>query len=160
MDATLKSEVFFNTTDWSSGRPQMSDKPSETSGKSVLTEVTRSNKRVLRGSLIADEEMDATLKSEVFFNTTDGSSGRPQMSDKPSETSGKSVLTEVTRSNKRVLRGCLIADDEMGATLKSEVFFNTTDRNPSGFGDTSFPVLSARKQWKNRSVYLNPTVVF
>ncbi len=56
--------------------------------------VTRSNKRVLRGSIIRDEENDATLKSEVFFNTTDGSSGRPVMTDKPNESSAKSVLTE------------------------------------------------------------------
>ncbi|CAK9234978.1 unnamed protein product, partial [Sphagnum troendelagicum] len=64
-------------TDGSSGRPVMSDEQNESSAKSVLTEVTRSNKRVLRGSIIAKEEMDATPKSEVLFNTTDGSSGRP-----------------------------------------------------------------------------------
>ncbi len=49
---------------------------------------------MLRGSIIRDEENDATLKSEVFFNTTDGSSGRPVMTDKPNESSAKSVLTE------------------------------------------------------------------
>jgi hypothetical protein len=110
--------------------------------------------------MIADEEMDATVKSEVFFNTTDGSSGRALMSDDPSESMAKSVLTEVSRSNKRVLRGCMIADEEMDATLKSEVFFNTTDGNPSGLREISFPVLFASKQWKNRSVYLYPTLVF
>ncbi|KAH9555436.1 hypothetical protein CY35_08G114200 [Sphagnum magellanicum] len=128
--------------------------------KSMLTGVTRSNQRVLRGSIIADEEMDATLKSEVFFNTTDGSSGRPLMSDEPNESGEKSVLlAEVTRSNKRVsrgsryiktvLRGCIIADEEMDA-LKSEVFFNTTDGNPSGLRETSFPVPPASKKWKNK----------
>jgi len=126
----------------------------------VLTEVTRSNKRVLRESIIGDEEMDATLKPQVFFNTTGGSSGRPVMSDEPSESSAKSVLTEVTRSNKSVLRGSIIGDEEMDATLKSEVFFNTTDGNLSGLRETSFPVPSASKKWKNRSVYLYPTLVF
>jgi len=138
----------------------MSDEPNESSAKSVLTEVTRSTKRVLHGSIIADEEMDATLKSEVFFNTTDGSSGRPVMSDKPNESSAKSVLTEVTRSNKRLLRGSVMADEEMDATLISEVFFNTTGRNSSGLHETSFPAPSARKKWKSRSVYLYPTLVF
>jgi len=160
MDPTLKSEVFFNTTDGSSGRPLMSDEPNESSAKSVLTEVKRSTKRVLHGSIIADEEMDATLKSEVFFNTTDGSSGRPVMSDKPNESSAKSVLTEVTRSNKRLLRGSVMADEEMDATLISEVCFSTTGRNSSGLHETSFPAPSARKKWKNRSVYLYPTLVF
>jgi hypothetical protein len=166
MDATLKSEVFFNTTDGSSGRPLMSNEPSESSAKSVQTAVSRSNKRVrsnkrmLRGSIIGDEDMDATLKSEVFFNTTDGSSGRPLISDEPSESSAKSVLTKVSRSNKRVLRGSIIGDEEMDANLKSEVFFNTTDGNPSGLRETSFPVPSASKKWKDRSVYLYPTLVF
>ncbi|KAH9555459.1 hypothetical protein CY35_08G114900 [Sphagnum magellanicum] len=136
-------------TDGSSGRPVMSDEPNESSAKSVLTEVTRSNKRVLRESIIGDEEMDATLKPQVFFNTTGGSSGRPVMSDEPSESSAKSVLTEVTRSNKSVLRGSIIGDEEMDATLKSEVFFNTTDGNLSGLRETSFPVPSASKKWKN-----------
>ncbi|CAM6033569.1 unnamed protein product [Sphagnum compactum] len=149
MDATPKSEVLFNTTDGSSGRPVMSGEPSESSAKSVLTEVTRSNKRVLRGSIIAKEEMDATPKSEVLFNTTDGSSGRPVMSGEPSESSAKSVLTEVTRSNKRVLRGSIIGDEEMDATLKSEVVFNTTDGNPSGLRETSLTVPSASKKSKN-----------
>ncbi|CAK9881814.1 unnamed protein product [Sphagnum jensenii] len=123
-------------TDGSSGRPVMSDEPNESSAKSVLTEVTTSNKRVLRASIIADEEMDPTLKTEVFFNTTDGSSGRPLMSDEPNESSAKSVLTEVKRSTKRVLHGSIIADEEMDATLKSEVFFNTTD------GSSGRPVMS------------------
>jgi hypothetical protein len=111
----------------------MSDEPNESSAKSVLTEVTRSNKRVLRGSIIGDEKNDATLKSEVFFNTTYGSSGRPVISDEPNESSAKSIVTEVTRSNKRVLRA-------------SEVFLNTTDGNPSGLRETSFPVPSASKK--------------
>ncbi|KAH8955120.1 hypothetical protein BDL97_08G118200 [Sphagnum fallax] len=149
MDATPKSEVFFNTTDGSSGRPVMSGEPSESSAKSVLTEVTRSNKRVLSGSIIAKEEMDATPKSEVFFNTTDGSSGRLVMGGEPSESSAKSVLTEVTRSNKRVLSGSIIGDEEMDATLKSEVVFNTTDGNPSGLRETSLTVPSASKKSKN-----------
>jgi hypothetical protein len=34
--------------------------------------VTRSNKRVLRVSIIGNEKNDATLKFEVFFNVTDG----------------------------------------------------------------------------------------
>jgi len=80
----LQMEPRRNTeTDGSSGRPVMSDEPNESSAKSVLTEVTRRNKIVLRGSIIGDEEMDATLKSKEFFNTTDGSSGRPVMSDEP-----------------------------------------------------------------------------
>jgi hypothetical protein len=160
MDATPKSEVLFNTTDESLGRPVMSGEPSESSAKSVLMEVTRSNKRVLRGFIIANEEMDATPKSEILFNTTDGSSGRPVMSGEPSESSAKSVLTEVTRSNKRVLRGSVIGDKEMDATLKSEVVFNTTDGNPSGLRETSLTVPSASKKSKNRSVYLYPTLVF
>jgi hypothetical protein len=149
----VQMEPRRNTeTDGSSGRPVMSDEPNENSAKSVLTEVTRSNKGVLRGSIIGDEKNDATLKSEVFFNTTDGSSGRPVMSDKPNESSAKSVLTEVTRSNKRALRA-------------SEVFFNTTDGNTSGLRETSFPVPPASKKWKNkewtnRFVYLYPTLVF
>ncbi|CAK9236122.1 unnamed protein product [Sphagnum troendelagicum] len=133
----------------SSGRPVMSDEQNESSAKSVLTEVTRSDKRVLRGSIIAKEEMDATPKPEVLFNTTDGSSGRPVMSGEPSESSAKSVLTEVTRSNKRVLRGSVIGDEEMDATLKSEVVFNTTDGNPSGLRETSLTVPSASKKSKN-----------
>ncbi len=72
----------------------------------------------------------------------------------------KSVLTEVSISNKRVLRGSIIGDEEMDATVKSEVFFNTTDGNPPGLRETSFPVPSPSKQWKNRSVYLYPTLVF
>jgi len=157
----VQMEPRRNTeTDGSSGRPVMSDKPNESSAKSLLTEVTRSNKRVLRGSIIRDEENDATLKSEVFFNTTDGSSGRPVMSNERNESSAKSLLTKVTRSNKRVLRGSIIRDEENDATLKSEVFFNTTDGNPSGLRETSFPVPSASKKWKNRSVYLYPTLVF
>ncbi|CAK9236158.1 unnamed protein product [Sphagnum troendelagicum] len=149
MDATPKSEVLFNTTDGSSGRPVMSGEPSESSAKSVVTEVTRSNKRVLRGSIIAKEEMDATPKSEVLFNTTDGSSGRPVMSGEPSESSAKSVVTEVTRSNKRVLRGSIIGDEEMDATLKSEALFNTADGNPSGLRETSLTGPSASKKSKN-----------
>jgi hypothetical protein len=82
------------------------------------------------------------------------------MSDEPSESSAKSVLMEVSGRNKSVLRGSIIADKKMDATLKSEVFFNTTDGNPSGLRETSFPVPSASKQWKNRSVYLYPTLVF
>ncbi|CAN5975597.1 unnamed protein product, partial [Sphagnum jensenii] len=121
----------------------------ESSAKSVLTEETRSDKRVLRGSVIAKEEMDATPKSEVLFNTTDGSSGRPVMSGEPSESSAKSVLTEVTRSKKRVLRGSIIGDEEMDATLKSEVVFNTTDGNPSGLRETSLTGPSASKKSKN-----------
>jgi hypothetical protein len=78
---------------------------------------------------------------------TYGSSGRPVMSDEPNESSANSVLTEVTTSNKRVLRA-------------SEVFFNTTDGNQSGLSETSFPVPSASKKWKSRSVYLYPTLVF
>jgi hypothetical protein len=107
--------------------------------------------------IIGDEKNDATLKSEVFFNTTDGSSGRRVMSDKPNESSAKSVQTEVTGSNKRALRA-------------SEVFFNTTDGHPSGLRQTSFPVPPASKKWKNkewknkewanRFVYLYPTLVF
>jgi len=157
----VQMEPRRNTeTDGSSGRPVMSDKPNESSAKSVPTGVTGSNKRVLRGSIIGDEKNDATLKSEVFFNTTDGSSGRPVMNDEPNESSAKSVLTEVTRSNKRVLRGSIIADEEKDATLKSEVFFKTTDGNSSVLRETSFPVPSASKKWKKRSVYLYPTLVF
>ncbi|KAH8955134.1 hypothetical protein BDL97_08G119200 [Sphagnum fallax] len=70
---------------------------------------------------------------------TDGSSGRPVMSDEPNESSAISVLTEVTISNKKVLRA-------------SEVFFNTTDRNPSGLSETSFPVPSASKKWKSSAL--------
>jgi hypothetical protein len=146
----VQMEPRRNTeTDGSSGRPVMSDEQNESSAKSVLTEVTRSNKRVLRGSIIAKEEMDATPKSEVLFNTTDGSSGRPVMSGEPSESSAKSVLMEVTRSNKRVLHGSVIGDEEMDATLKSEVVFNTTDGNPSGLRETSLTVPSASKKSKN-----------
>ncbi|KAH8955128.1 hypothetical protein BDL97_08G118700 [Sphagnum fallax] len=136
-------------TDGSSGCPVMSDEQNESSAKSVLTEVTRSNKRVLRGSIIAKEEMDATPKSEVLFNTTYGSSRRPVMSGEPSESSATSVVTEVTRSNKRVLRGSIIGDEEMDATLKSEALFNTADGNPSGLRETSLTVPSASKKSKN-----------
>jgi hypothetical protein len=74
------------------------------------------------------------------------------MRDKPNESSAKSALTQVTESNKRASRA-------------SEVFFNTTDGNPSGLRETSFPVPPASKKWKNkewpnRFVYLYPTLVF
>jgi len=99
------------------------------------------NEEQNQGSLIL-------VQMEPRRNTeTDGSSGRPVMSDEPNESSAKSVLTEVTISNKKVLRA-------------SEVFFNTTDGNPSGLSETSFPVPSASKKWKSRSVYLYPTLVF
>jgi hypothetical protein len=75
---------------------------------------------------------------------TDGSSGRPVMSAEPNESSAKSVLTEVTRSNQRVSR-------------TSELSFNKTDGNPSGLRENSSHVPSASKKWKNRSVYLYPT---
>jgi hypothetical protein len=91
----------------------------------------------------ADINKDATFKSEVFFNTTDRSLGRRVMSDKPNESSAKSV----TGSNKRALRA-------------SEVFFNTTDGHPSGLRETSFPVPPASKEWTNWFVYLYPTLVF
>jgi hypothetical protein len=88
------------------------------------------------------------VQMEPRRNTdTDGPSGRPVMSDEPNESSAKSVLTEVTRSNKRALRA-------------SEVFLNMTDGNPSGPRETSFPVPSASKKLKRRSVYLYPTLVF
>jgi len=114
--------------------------------------------------VLNEEQNEVSLilvQMEPRRNTeTDGSSGRPVMSDEPNESSAKSVLTEVTRSNKSVLRGSIIADEEMDATLKSEVFFNTTFGNPSGLRQTSFPVPSASKKWKKRSVYLYPTLVF
>jgi len=101
------------------------------------------------------------VQMEPRRNTeTDGSSGRPVTSDEPNESSAKSVLAEVTRSNKRMLRASIIGDEENDATLKSEVFFNTTDGNPSGLRQTSFPVPSASKKRKNRSVYLYPKLVF
>jgi hypothetical protein len=86
-------------------------------------------------------QMEPSRKTE-----TDGSSGRPVMSDEPTESSAKSVLTEVTRSNKRVSRA-------------SEVSFNKTNGNPSGLRETSSPVPSASKKWKNRSVYLYLTLL-
>jgi len=132
----------------------------------VLTEVTRSSKRVLRGSIIADEEMEKSVLTEVTRSNQRVLRGSI-IADEKME---KSVLTEVTRSIKRVLRGSIIADEEMDATLKSEVFFNTTDGNPSGLRETSFPVPPASKKWKNkeltipewweRFVYLYPTLVF
>ncbi|CAK9277912.1 unnamed protein product, partial [Sphagnum jensenii] len=54
---------------------------------------------------VAIDDTGATDGETVLFNTTDGSSGRPVMSGEPSESSAKSVLMEVTRSNKRVLHG-------------------------------------------------------
>ncbi len=90
---------------------------------------------------------------------TDGSSGHPVMRDKPNESSVKSVLTGVTRSNKGVLRGSIIGDEKNDATLKSKVSFNTTDGNLYGLRETLFPVPSASKKWKKRSVYLYPTLV-
>jgi hypothetical protein len=101
------------------------------------------------------------VQTEPRRNTeTDGSSGRPVMRDEPNESSAKSVLTGVTRSNKGVLRGSIIGDEKNDATLKSKVSFNTTDGNPSGLRETLFPVPSASKKWKKRSVYLYPTLVF
>jgi hypothetical protein len=100
-------------------------------------------------------QMEPKRKTE-----TEGSSGRPAMTDEPNESSAKSVLTEVKRSTKRVLHGSIIADEEMDATLKSEVFFNTTDGHPSGLRETSFPVPPASKEWTNWFVYLYPTLVF
>ncbi len=89
------------------------------------------NEEQNQGSLIL-------VQMEPRRNTeTDGSSGRPVMSDEPNESSANSVLTEVTISNKKVLRA-------------SEVFFNTTDGNPSGLSETSFPVPSASKKWKEQ----------
>jgi hypothetical protein len=114
--------------------------------------------------VLNEEQNEVSLilvQMEPRRNTeTDGSSGRPVRSDKPNESSAKSVLTGVTRSNKRVLRAFIIANEEMDATLKSEVFFNTTDGNPSGLPESSFPMPSASKKWKHRSVYLYPTLVF
>jgi len=101
--------------------------------------------------VLNEEQNEVSLilvQMEPRRNTeTDGSSGRPVMSDEPNESSAKSVLMEVMRSNKRVLPA-------------SEVFLNTTDGNPSGLRETSFPVPSASKKWKSRSVYLYPTLVF
>jgi len=117
--------------------------------------------------IIGDQKNDATLKSELFFNTTDGSSGPRIMSDKPNESSAKSVLTEVTGSNKRTYSASeVFSNTNTTRTYRaSEVFSNTTDGNPSGLQETSFPVPHAYKKWKNkewanRFVYLYPTLVF
>ncbi len=122
-------------------------------------------KNFLAGLPVLNEEQNEIslilVQMEPRRNTeTDGSSGRPVRSDKPNESSAKSVVTGVTRSNKRVLRVSIIGDEKNDATLKFEVFFNTTDGNPSGLRETSFPVPFASKKWKNRSVYLYPTLVF
>ncbi len=99
-------------------------------------------------SVLNEEQNEVSLilvQMEPRRNTeTDESSGRPVMSDEPNESSEKSELTEVKRS-KRVW-------------CASEVFSNTTDGNPSR--ETSFPVPSASKKSKRRSVYLYPTLVF
>jgi hypothetical protein len=115
---------------------------------------------------------------EPKINTeTEGSSGRPVMTDETNESGAKSVLPQATGTNKRVLHGSIIRDKPNDASLTSEVFFDTragslprenipayVERqsnlaNPSGLRETSFAVPSASKRWKSRSEYLYPTLV-
>jgi hypothetical protein len=108
---------------------------------------------------------------------TEGSSGRPVMTDEPNESGAKSVLSKRTSTNKKVLRGSIIRHKPNDAGLPSEAFFDAragslprknipadVDResnlaNPSGLRETSFPVPSDRKTWTSRSEYLYPTLV-
>jgi hypothetical protein len=130
--------------------------------------------------VISNEQNEVSLilvQMEPKRNTeTEGSSGRPVMTDEPDESGAKSVLTKRTSTNERVLRGSIIRNKPNDASLTSEVFFDTragslprenvpaVDResnlaNPSGLRETSFPVPSDRKTWTSRSEYLYPTLV-
>jgi hypothetical protein len=118
------------------------------------------------------------VQMEPKRNTeTEGSSGRPVMTDELNESGAKSVLSKRTSTNKRVLRGSRIRHKPNDASPTSEVFFDTragslprenipvdVDRelnlaNPSGLRETSFPVPSDRKTWTSRSEYLYPTLL-
>jgi hypothetical protein len=106
---------------------------------------------------------------------TEGSSGRPVMTDEQNESCAKSVQPQATGTNKRVLHGSIIRDKPNDANLESEVLFHKGagspplvnipadfDResnlaNPSGLRETSFPVASASKRQKNRSEHMYPT---
>jgi hypothetical protein len=129
--------------------------------------------------LINKEQNEVSLilvQMEPERNTeTEGSLGRPVMTDEPNESGAKSVLPHATGTNKRVLHGSIIRDKPDDASLESEVFFHKGtgsppgvnipvdfDResnlaNPSGLRVTSFPVPSARKRGKNRSEHVYPT---
>jgi hypothetical protein len=103
-------------------------------------------------------QMEPKRKTE-----TEGSSGRPAMTDEPNESGAKSVLPQATGTSKRVLQGSIIRDKPSDASLESEVFFHKGagspprvniaadfDResnlaNPSGLREASFPVFSASK---------------
>jgi hypothetical protein len=94
---------------------------------------------------------------------TEGSSGRPVMTDEPNDSSAKSLLPQATGTNKRVLHSSIIRDEPDDASLESEVFFHKGagiprlvnipayfDResnlaNPSRLREASFPVFSASK---------------
>jgi hypothetical protein len=125
--------------------------------------------------VINNEQNEVSLnlvQMEPKRNTeTEGSSGRPAMTDEPNESGAKSVLPQTTGTNERVLHGSIIRDKPNDASLTSEVFFDTragslprenipadVDRE-SNLPNPSFAVPSANKRCKSRSEYLYPTLV-
>jgi hypothetical protein len=125
--------------------------------------------------VINNEQNEVSLnlvQMEPKRNTeTEGSSGRPAMTDEPNESGAKSVLPQVTGTKKRVLHGSIIRDKPNDASLTSEVLFDTragslprekipadVDRE-SNLPNPSFAVPSANKRCKSRSEYLYPTLV-
>jgi hypothetical protein len=116
------------------------------------------------------------VQMEPKRNTeTEGSSGRPVMTDEQNESGAKSVLPQATGTNKKVLHGSIIRDKPNDASLESEVLFHKGAGSPplvnipahfyresnlantSGLRETSFPVASASKRRKNRSKHMYPT---
>jgi hypothetical protein len=92
MEPKINTEI-----EGSSGRPVMTDETNESGAKSVLPQATGSNKRVLHGSIIRDKPNDASLKSEVFFDTRAGSLPReniPADVDRESNLANPSGLRE------------------------------------------------------------------
>jgi hypothetical protein len=61
---------------------------------------------------------------------TEGSSGRPVMTDEQNESGAKSVQPQATGTNKRVLHGSIIRDKPNDASLESEVLFHKGAGSP------------------------------
>jgi len=128
--------------------------------------------------VINNEQNEVSLilvQMEPRNTETEGSSGRPVMTDEQNESGAKSVQPQATGTNKRVLHGSIIRDKSNDASLESEVLFHkgagipppvnipavfyweSNLVNPSGLRETSFPVASASKRQKNRSEHMYPT---
>jgi hypothetical protein len=124
--------------------------------------------------VINNEQNEVSLnlvQMEPQRNTeTEGSSGRPLMTDEHNESGAKSVLAQATGTNKRVLHGSTIHDKPKDASLQSEVLFAgswgtrslsiqrglqglTPDQNPREYSS----VASASKRRKTSSEHMDPT---